>query len=66
MLARDIGVLTPHQTTILVSLPLPEPLERLMRVFRAHEHCVRLPAETSHPGGLLAAQREAVQRSFDV
>jgi hypothetical protein len=35
LLARDIGVLTPQQTTVLVSLPLPEPLERLMRVFRA-------------------------------
>jgi len=34
LLARDFGVLTPQQTTVLVSLPLPDPLERLMRLFR--------------------------------
>ncbi len=27
-------MLTPQQTTVLVSLPLPDPLERLMRLFR--------------------------------
>ena len=34
LLARDFGQLTPQQTTVLVSLPLPDPLERLMRLFR--------------------------------
>ena len=34
LLARDFGVLTPQQTTVLVSLPLPDTLERLMRLFR--------------------------------
>ena len=34
LLARDFGLLSPQQTTVLVSLPLPDPLERLMRLFR--------------------------------
>jgi len=34
LLARDFGLLNPQQTTVLVSLPLPDPLERLMRLFR--------------------------------
>ena len=34
LLARDFGLLSPQQITVLVSLPLPDPLERLMRVFR--------------------------------